>query len=94
MRALIKAGVAGLLLLLFLWSCDFNQEPARMSGETMGTRWHVSAELPTAQSPEKLTVVLSRRWTGSEYLVDCNLSDFNRAPQHLQWVVLDPIPTK
>ncbi len=83
-----------LLPLLFLLSCDFHKEPARMSGETMGTRWHVSAELPRAQSPEKLTAVIQQaldrvNQSMSTYLVDSDLGKFNRAPE-LQWVDIGP----
>ena len=60
----------------------------------MGTRWHVSAELPTAQSPEKLTVVIQQaldrvNQSMSTYLVDSDLGEFNRAPE-LQWVDIGP----
>jgi FAD:protein FMN transferase len=65
-----------------------------MSGETMGTRWHVSAELPTAQSPEKLTAVIQLaldrvNQSMSTYLADSDLGKFNRAPE-LQWVDIGP----
>jgi thiamine biosynthesis lipoprotein len=94
MQGLIKAGAAGLLPLLFLWSCDFNKEPSRMSGETMGTRWHVSAELPPAQTPEKLTVVIQQaldrvNLSMSTYLPASDLGRFNRAPV-MQWVDIGP----
>lgn len=94
MRGPLKAGAAGLLPLLLLWSCSSNKEPTRMSGETMGTRWHVSVELPLSQTPAQLTSavqqVLDRvNQSMSTYLANSDLGKFNSAPVQ-QWVVIGP----
>ncbi len=94
MPGLLKAGVAVLLPFLLLLSCTFHEEPVRLSGDTMGTRWHVSAELPASHGPEQLKDLVQRELDSvnesmSTYRDDSDLGRFNRAPV-LEWVTISP----
>ncbi len=79
-----------LLPLLFLAACAFDEEPVRLSGETMGTRWHVSTEQPAGLSTAQLKELIQRQLDSvnesmSTYRDDSDLGRFNTAPPY-QWV--------
>lgn len=86
-----KARVALLLSLLFLWSCS-QQQPGvvQLSGETMGTSWHVSAGIASQANSEQLTELVQRALDQvndamSTYQAQSDLGRFNRAVPG-QWV--------
>ena len=86
----IKARVAALLSLLFLWACSHEPGVTQLSGDTMGTRWHVTALMTAQQTPAQLTAVIQQALDQvdanmSTYQAQSDLGRFNRAPPG-QWV--------
>ncbi len=88
------ARTACLFSLLFLGACGEQSVLVELSGETMGTRWHVSVATSADKPSEQLTALIQDTLDQvdagmSTYRPDSDLGRFNRAAPG-QWVTISP----
>lgn len=83
-----------LLSLLLFVACSREIELTRLSGETMGTTWHVSLRVPVEHTPEQLAETVQQALdrvnaSMSTYRPDSDLGRFNQSPT-MQWIDISP----